>query len=87
MTEKTKSWVKENVMGIIIACMFSAFWVQYETDKREDRDWRKDETLRIDKLNDRQQILSQAVFQDPDTRPYLMGIIYDWIKLETRGGG
>jgi hypothetical protein len=41
MTERTKSWIKENVMGIILACMFTAFWVGYENDKTEDREWKR----------------------------------------------
>jgi hypothetical protein len=87
MTERTKSWIKENVMGIILACMFTAFWVGYENDKTEDREWKRTEAEKSKKVNDRQQVISQCVYSDPDTQPYLREIIYEWIKLETRGGG
>lgn len=85
MTEKTKSWVKENIMGLILAGMFTAFWVSYEADRQEAKQFRIDESKFIEKLNGRQQIISQCVYYDPDTRPELREIIYEWIKLETRG--
>ncbi len=85
MTERTKSWIKENIMGLILAAMFTAFWVSYEADRQEAIEWRKKESELINKLNDRQQIISQVCYSDPDTRPYLRDIIYEWIKLETRG--
>jgi len=72
-------------MGLILAGMFTAFWVSYEADRQEAKNWRIIEQQMIDKMNNRQQIISQCVYSDPDTKPFLRDIIYEWIKLETRG--
>ena len=72
-------------MGLILAGMFTAFWVSYEADRQEAREWRQQESKMMAKFNDRQQVISQCVFSDPDTQPFLKDIIYEWIKLETRG--
>lgn len=45
MSEKTRLWVKDNVLLLIITVMLTAFFVQYQSDRTEFKD-----------VNDRQDI-------------------------------
>lgn len=72
-------------MALILAGMFAAFWVQYNEDQKAEAKFREDMHNKADKLNTRQQTTAQILYYDKDTSPFFKDIIYDWIKLETRG--
>lgn len=35
MTEKTKSWIKDNFLLLVVTALISGFWVSYEVDKSQ----------------------------------------------------
>jgi hypothetical protein len=85
MTEKSKSWISNNVMGIIIAVMFTAFWVQYESNRRSDQLEKKETTK--DQIRQNNQLISitMVLLSDPDTDDESKVVLREFLKLETRG--
>lgn len=86
MVEKSKSWVKENFMEIVLACMFTAFWVQYNDDQKEAAEFRNTvmNEERID--NAKMQSVARILRDDEDTKPSDQDLLVDIIKSGTRGG-
>ena len=85
MTEKQKSWAKDNILPLVIIAMFSAFWVQYQSDRVENKQAHeilKDNSI---KFNSRQMTVCTILINDPDTDPYYREILREWVKMETRG--
>ena len=85
MTEKTKSWAKENILSLIIITMFSTFWVQYQNDADKNTKAHLDLLSSGVKFNARQITVCTILINDPDTDPYYREILREWIKVETRG--
>jgi hypothetical protein len=85
MTERTKSWLKDNVMGIVLAAMFTAFWVGYESDRQDNIAFRQEIREQSDRLNDRQQTVAMTLYLNPHTPDYYRDMFLGWIKVETRG--
>lgn len=85
MTTPRKNWLKDNVMGIIIAVMFTAFWVQYESDRRIEIQEKKDVIKEQQKQYDQLQKLTMILLADPDTSPESKEMIRGFVKIETRG--
>ena len=86
---KNRSWVKDNIMPILVAGMFAAFWVHYETNRSDDRqDTKEFRQIVIDtnkKFNNRQLTVCQILIENPNTDPYYREMLKEWIRLETRG--
>jgi len=72
-------------MGIIIAVMFTAFWVQYEADRRQEIEDKKVYLEKEKRQDDQVKILTRALIQDPDTKPDSKDELKEYLKLETRG--
>ena len=85
MTPSRKNWIKDNVMGIIIAVMFTAFWVQYESDRRSEKQEKKDFVKEQGRQCDQVQKLTIILLADPDTSPESKEMIREFVKIESRG--
>lgn len=85
MVTKSNSWLRDNVMGIIIAVMFTAFWVQYESDRRQEIADKKEYLKLEEKQDDQVKIITRTLIQDPDTKPDDKEELREYLKLETRG--
>lgn len=85
MTPVRKNWLKDNVMGIIIAVMFTAFWVQYENDRRNEIEEKKDMVKDQQRQCDQIKKLTMILLADPDTSPESKEMIRGFVKIESRG--
>lgn len=85
MTEKSKSWIRDNVMGIIIAVMFTAFWVQYESNRKTDKEDKKEITETQTKQCDQLTKLTMIILTDPDTDDESKMVLREFLKVDTRG--
>lgn len=85
MVQKTKSWVKENFMEIVLACMITAFWVGYENDQQEEADFRDDVRHELNRDAFRIQTIARIQRDDPDTDGYDKDLLTEIIKSNTRG--
>jgi hypothetical protein len=85
MTEKTKSWLKDNIMGVVLAAMFMGFFIQYQSDRAENIKSHKTLMDNSIKFNSRQMTVCTILINDPDTDPYYREILKEWVKMETRG--
>jgi hypothetical protein len=85
MTERQKSWVKDNVMGLILTTMFAGFFIQYQSDRAENIKSHEILMCNSIKFNSRQMTVCTILINDPDTDPYYREILKEWVKMETRG--
>lgn len=85
MTPQRKNWIKENLMGIIIACMFTAFWVQYENDRQSEKEDRKTITREQEKQSSQIQKLTMTLLNDPDTDDESKEVLREYLRMESRG--
>lgn len=85
MVQQAKSFIKNNFMELVLAAMFSAFWVQYNEDQKTDAEFRKNMVEKTQRLNDRQMVVAHVLYYDKDTQPFFKDIVFEWIKSETRG--
>jgi len=72
-------------MGIIIAAMFTAFWIQYEADRQQELQDKKEFEKILQKHDAQLRNLTRCVITDPDTREDSKDELKDFLKLETRG--
>ena len=86
MALKIGTYVKENFFGIVITLMLSLFIWQYQQDRTDAKEFRKDVTSQVDKMNNRQLTVAHVLFYDPDTAPEWKVEFLEWLKMETRGG-
>ena len=86
MVERSKSWIKENFMEIVLACMFTAFWVQYNEDQKEAAQFRDFHTYESRIENSKMQTLSRILRDDPDTDEDDKDLLTEFIKGTTRSG-
>jgi len=85
MTEKQKSWVKDNIMGLVLAAMFTGFFIQYQDDRVDNVNAHEKLINNSIKFNSRQMTVCTILINDPDTDPYYREILKEWVKMETRG--
>ena len=85
MTEKQKSWVKDNIMGLVLAAMFTGFFIQYQDDRVDNVNAHEKLMNNSIKFNSRQMTVCTILINDPDTDPYYREILREWVKMETRG--
>ena len=85
MPVTSKSWIKENILSMIIIAMFSAFWIQYQSDRDLNFKAHTELLTNATKFNARQITVCTILINDPDTDPYYREILKEWIKMETRG--
>jgi hypothetical protein len=85
MTEKQKSWVKDNIMGLVLTAMFTGFFIQYQDDRVDNVNAHEKLMNNSIKFNSRQMTICAILINDPDTDPYYRDILREWVKLETRG--
>ena len=87
MVERTKSWIKENFMGIVLAAMFSAFWYNYAQNEIKAAQFRDTIISELRNNDSKTQTLSRILRDDPDTDKYDKELLTDFIKkLSTRSG-
>ncbi len=63
MTTKQKTWLKDNIMSIIIAAMFAAFFAQYQWDRSASIEIDNQQTSRISDLETISYNLGQSCIQ------------------------
>ena len=86
MVERSKTWTKDNILSLIIIAMFTAFWVQYQSDRIINNEAHEKLLTTNSKFNSRQLTVCTILINDPDTDPYYREILKEWVKMETRGG-
>jgi hypothetical protein len=82
---KTRSWIKDNILGIVISVLLSGFLLQYQEDRTESSNFRKDVLETQIKLNNRQMMVCRILIDNPNTDPYYKEILREWMRIETRG--
>jgi hypothetical protein len=83
---KTRSWIKDNILGIVITVMFSGFLWQYQQDRSDNVTYREKMIDMTVKLNNRQMTVCRILIDNPNTDPYYKELLREWMRLETRGG-
>jgi hypothetical protein len=85
MVERSKSWLRDNVMGIIIASMFSAFWFQYESNRKFDQEEKKEASREQEKACNQIRSLTMVLLADPDTDAESKAVLREYMRIDTRG--
>ena len=85
MTERSKSWLRDNVMGIIIAVMFTAFWVQYESNRKAEHEDKKEITKTQTSQCYQLTKMTMVILADPDTDAESKEVLREYLKIESRG--
>ena len=84
MSAAVKNWIKSNLMELIIASMFAAFWVHYEKQTTGIEEWRAAMTREQSHQNSQIQSICIAIIGDPDTSPDVKQILTSYL-ITTRG--